>query len=286
MQKKIKKTVAVILALVCIIVNIVVTPSDEVQAASKEKCYSLVQGNTLTIKEIKSVPKESSVTNIKNVKMTKTKKGLLVKGLKEGLTTIKYSGKKYRVFVLSNKVPKKAYDKISTPKVKNGVYYVIRESHGDEFVTVCNTNKKDVTVKYTHSDYKDKKTLFESRKHYVAGLGYNETYTFSEYTCMPYAKRSIKVIDTTVKSCAKESIKVKVLSIDNTNTVFQITNTNDCQTSTIIFITKEDKQGNAYSWGQTDPIVINAGETITYTDKNYGNKPYKVNIIDTHTFGV
>lgn len=251
-----------------------------VQAATKTVNISAICGKTKTIAGLKTVPTVSSGTK---VSFSKTSKGVKFKSKQEGLVKFKAGGKNYRVLVIPDNLPKNNF-KLGSLKCKNGIYYTERKDNLDSWVTVYNSNDYDVDVTYTHSDYKDKTTLFESRKYTEKALTPGESYTFFVYSCMPYSKNSVSVTKSKYQSVLENNVYTAVDTFNQLQTSFDcINNTNDKITVKISYA-KLDKNGKINSCGETEDVVLPANSRPSYAILNYGFCPSDVKIIDFHAY--
>lgn len=250
------------------------------QAALKTVNISAVYGKTKIINDLKTVPIVSSETKIS---FSKTSKGIKFKSQQEGLVKFKADGKNYRVLVIPDNLPKNNF-KFGLLKCKNGVYYTEQKDKLDSWVTVYNSNDYDVDVTYTHSDYKDKSTLFESRKYTEKALAPGESYTFFVYSCMPYSKNSVSVTKSKYQSVLENDVYTAVGTFNQLQTSFDcINNTNDKITVKISYA-KLDKNGKINSCGETEDVVLPANSRQNYTILNYGFCPSNVKIVDFHAY--
>lgn len=195
----------------------------------------------------------------------------------------KADGENYRVLVIPDNLPKNNF-KFGLLKCKNGVYYTEQKDKLDSWVTVYNSNDYDVDVTYTHSDYKDKSTLFESRKYTEKALAPGESYTFFVYSCMPYSKNSVSVTKSKYQSVLENDVYTAVGTFNQLQTSFDcINNTNDKITVKISYA-KLDKNGKINSCGETEDVVLPANSRQNYTILNYGFCPSNVKIVDFHAY--
>lgn len=251
-----------------------------VQAATKTVNISAICGKTKTIADLKTVPTVSSGTK---VSFSKTSKGVKFKSKQEGLVKFKAGGKNYRVLVIPDNLPKNNF-KLGSLKCKNGVYYTERKDNLDSWVTVYNSNDYDVNVTYTHSDYKDKSTLFESRKYTEKALAPGESYTFFVYSCMPYSKNSVSVAKSKYQSVSENDVYTAVDSFNQQQTLFNYANNTNEKITVKISYANLDENGKINSCGETEEIVLPANSRQNYTILNYGFCPSNVKIVDFHAY--
>ena len=251
-----------------------------VQAATKTVNISAICGKTKTIADLKTVPTVSSGTK---VSFSKTSKGVKFKSKQEGLMKFKAGGKNYRVLVIPDNLPKNNF-KLGSLKCKNGVYYTERKDNLDSWVTVYNSNDYDVDVTYTHSDYKDKTTLVESRKYTEKALTPGESYTFFVYSCMPYSKNSVSVAKSKYQSVSENDIYTAVDSFNQQQTLFNYANNTNEKITVKISYANLDENGKINSCGETKEIVLPANSRPSYAILNYGFCPSDVKIVDFHAF--
>ena len=251
-----------------------------VQAATKTVNISAICGKTKTIADLKTVPTVSSGTK---VSFSKTSKGVKFKSNQEGLVKFKAGGKNYRVLVIPDNLPKNNF-KLGSLKCKNGIYYTERKDNLDSWVTVYNSNDYDVDVTYTHSDYKDKTTLFESRKYTEKALTPGESYTFFVYSCMPYSKNSVSVTKSKYQSVSENDVYTAVDSFNQQQTLFNYANNTNQKITVKISYANLDENGKINSCGETEEIVLPANSRPSYAILNYGFCPSDVKIIDFHAY--
>ncbi|MDY6243026.1 MAG: hypothetical protein SPL82_03905 [Lachnospiraceae bacterium] len=251
-----------------------------VQAATKTVNISAICGKTKTIADLKTVPTVSSGTK---VSFSKTSKGVKFKSKQEGLVKFKAGGKNYRVLVIPDNLPKNNF-KLGSLKCKNGIYYTERKDNLDSWVTVYNSNDYDVDVTYTHSDYKDKTTLFESRKYTEKALTPGESYTFFVYSCMPYSKNSVSVTKSKYQSVSENDVYTAVDSFNQQQTLFNYANNTNQKITVKISYANLDENGKINSCGETEEIVLPANSRPSYAILNYGFCPSDVKIIDFHAY--
>lgn len=251
-----------------------------VQAATKTVNISAICGKTKTIADLKTVPTVSSGTK---VSFSKTSKGVKFKSKQEGLVKFKAGGKNYRVLVIPDNLPKNNF-KLGSLKCKNGIYYTERKDNLDSWVTVYNSNDYDVDVTYTHSDYKDKTTLFESRKYTEKALTPGESYTFFVYSCMPYSKNSVSVTKSKYQSVSENDVYMAVDSFNQQQTLFNYANNTNQKITVKISYANLDENGKINSCGETEEIVLPANSRPSYAILNYGFCPSDVKIIDFHAY--
>lgn len=279
MQKVFRKFMGVALC-AGILVGLAGNVSVTAQAATKTVNISAVCGKTRTINDLKTVPIASNGTKIS---FSKTSKGVKFKSQQEGLVKFKADGKNYRVLVIPDNLPKNNF-KLGSLKCKNGVYYTERKDNLDSWVTVYNSNDYDVDVTYTHSDYKDKSTLFESRKYTEKALASGESYTFFVYSCMPYAKNSVSVTRSKYQSVLENDVYTAVDTFDRQQTSFNYANNTNNKITVKISYANLDKNGKINSCGETEEIVLPANSRPGYTVLNYGFCPSDIKIVDFHAY--
>lgn len=254
---------------------------EQVEAASKTQYISVEKGKTATVKGIKKVPgKISGGTVTCSVKNGNLK----IKGKKEGVSSFTISGKKYNVVVVPANVPGE-HEAPEFISYKSGVYCVVRRfGRMDKFVTVYNAGSQAVDITFTHSDYRDKNTLFESRDYTVRALAPKESYTFFVYSCMPYEKESMKISNTSADAVKTGNVKASVLSHDSQYTKISYENSTDADIYAKICYAQLDAQGNIFSCGETDAIMVSAGGQSTQVIRNMGMDPEKVKIMAVHAY--
>lgn len=251
-----------------------------VQAATKTVNVSAICGKTKTIADLKNVP---TVSGGMKVSFSKTSKGVKFKSKQEGLVKFKAGGKNYQVLVIPDNLPKNNF-KLGSLKCKNGVYYTERKDNLDSWVTVYNSNDFDVDVTYTHSDYKDKTTLFESRKYTEKALTPGESYTFFVYSSMPYSKNSVSVAKSKYQSVSEGDVYTAVDAFDRQQTSFDYANNTNNKITVKISYAKLGEDGKINSCGETEEIVLPANSRPSYAILNYGFCPSDVKIVDFHAY--
>lgn len=142
----------------------------------------------------------------------------------------------------------------------------------------------DVNVTYTHSDYKDKSTLFESRKYTEKALAPGESYTFFVYSCMPYSKNSVSVAKSKYQSVSENDVYTAVDSFNQQQTLFNYANNTNEKITVKISYANLDENGKINSCGETEEIVLPANSRPSYAILNYGFCPSNVKIVDSHAY--
>ena len=141
-----------------------------------------------------------------------------------------------------------------------------------------------MNVTYTHSDYKDKSTLFESRKYTEKALAPGESYTFFVYSCMPYSKNSVSVAKSKCQSVSENDVYTAVDSFNQQQTLFNYANNTNEKITVKISYANLDENGKINSCGETEEIVLPANSRQNYTILNYGFCPSNVKIVDFHAY--
>lgn len=252
-------------------------------ASTKTAYYGVVDSQTITIKGITKKPSGVDTKKIKIVKVSK--KGLRLKGVAEGVTSFNFKGCKYKIHIIPNNIPKKIYSKVLKPKVRSNVYYTVRETKSKSgFITVYNNNNYAVDIKYKHSDYKTKTKLFETRTSDITSLAPHTSYTFSDYTSMPYYKRDIEITKSDKECRSKDDVYVNIGNTHNSNsTSICLVNHLDHIVKVKLFIMKLDDEGQVYSYGEEGFAVPDAS-TVWGSTQNNGIVPSKVLLVDYNVY--